>query len=206
MRFQTLKDQYDWKEIQAYYDNNRSWYDVMRQFNLDKNKLHAAVKQGLFISRARKQTYIQRGTVRQPMSDQARQNISNGMQRAVKEGRHKVTNPYGLRCKKIWHTNWQGEKVFLLGGWEQQVALFLDKNHIPWTRPKTGYRYIWQEKEHRYFPDFYLPDQDIYLEVKGYRTARDEQKWLQFPGKLMIIDRNNIHKLQDTLPFCSCRS
>ena len=32
-----------------------------------------------------------------------------------------------------------------------------------------------------YTPDFYLPDEDIYIEIKGYKTIKDEAKWSQFP-------------------------
>lgn len=28
-----------------------------------------------------------------------------------------------------------------------------------------------------YFPDFYLPESDMWIEVKGYETERDIAKW-----------------------------
>ena len=43
-----------------------------------------------------------------------------------------------------------------------------------------------------YIPDFYLPDYDIYLEVKGYWT--DAAKWkmkdimVRYPGKIRLLE------------------
>ena len=34
---------------------------------------------------------------------------------------------------------------------------------------------------HRYTPDFYLTDLKQYVEIKGYKTAKDQAKWDQFP-------------------------
>lgn len=38
---------------------------------------------------------------------------------------------------------------------------------------------------------------NVYIEVKGYKTKRDEAKWSQFLGVLLIIDKTNIKKLEN---------
>jgi hypothetical protein len=75
----------------------------------------------------------------------------------------------------------------LKGRWELLVAEWLDKNNINWTNKISGFNYFWNSGEHIYFPDFYLIDYDIYLEVKGYETERDRMKWKYFPKKLVIL-------------------
>jgi len=50
--------------------------------------------------------------------------------------------------------------------WELELAMRLDKLEIRWTRPEP-LKYQLNEKVHHYFPDFYLPDRDIYLDPKN---------------------------------------
>lgn len=57
--------------------------------------------------------------------------------------------------------------VQLHSSYETRVAIDLDANNIRWTRPAP---IIWRDtngENHRYYPDFYLPDLDIYLEPKN---------------------------------------
>jgi hypothetical protein len=52
-------------------------------------------------------------------------------------------------------------------------------------------------KSHRYFPDFYLPETEEYIEIKGYKTERDEAKWKYFPKdkKLTILFGTELKEL-----------
>ena len=38
-----------------------------------------------------------------------------------------------------------------------------------------------------YKPDFYLVDENLYIEVKGYETDLDHDKWSQFPHQLKVL-------------------
>lgn len=83
----------------------------------------------------------------------------------------------------------------LKGSWELATAQWLDSLGILWESEVNPQLYFWNGSEHLYFPDFYLPDENIYLEVKGYKRDRDEAKWSSFVGNLVIIDKNVIHQL-----------
>lgn len=37
----------------------------------------------------------------------------------------------------------------------------------------------------------------MYVEVKGYKTDRDEAKWSHFPERLVVIDSKLIHNLDE---------
>ena len=50
-----------------------------------------------------------------------------------------------------------------------------------------------------YIPDFYLPDTDEYIEVKGYETRRDAAKWAAFPHRLTVVKEADIRKLEGPL-------
>jgi len=86
--------------------------------------------------------------------------------------------------------NYKGFK--LKGSWELITALFLNKRKIKWTNKIKPFNYFWKNKNHLYFPDFYLPKYKLYIEVKGYETKRDRAKWKNFPKKLLILKNNEI--------------
>jgi len=83
----------------------------------------------------------------------------------------------------------------LRGTWELKVAMYLDSIDIKWTNHVNSFSYIYENKERQYYPDFYLPDHDIYIEVKGYETERDVAKWSSIDN-LLVIKKKEINKIQ----------
>lgn len=78
--------------------------------------------------------------------------------------------------------------------WEVIVAKFLDKNNIKWIRPLNGFEYIWNNSIHIYYPDFYLIDYNLYIEVKGYIRDRDLFKWKTIPN-LIVLKKEEINNI-----------
>ena len=78
--------------------------------------------------------------------------------------------------------------------WEVIVAKFLDKNNIKWIRPLNGFEYIWNNLIHIYYPDFYLTDYNLYIEVKGYIRDRDLFKWKTIPN-LIVLKKEEINNI-----------
>ena len=65
--------------------------------------------------------------------------------------------------------------ILLDSSWELELAKRLDELEIKWVRPEP---IKWTDKEdiaHNYFPDFYLPKYDLYLDPKN-KHARNVQK------------------------------
>jgi len=61
-----------------------------------------------------------------------------------------------------------GEIVLLDSSWEEILAKRLDHCNIEWIRPKETLKWIDSKNvEHNYFPDFYIPKHDIYLDPKN---------------------------------------
>ena len=91
-----------------------------------------------------------------------------------------------------WHTSianrmrysYDGE--ILHGKWEVAFAEWCDANNIPWKRCKRSFKYIFDGKERRYTPDFYLIDSEEFIEIKGYQKEKDVAKWSQFPKDLKL--------------------
>ena len=105
-----------------------------------------------------------------------------------------------------WHTSrtFEYNGIKLDSSYEVTFAQDLDKNNIKWERPKP-LLYKLNEVEHRYYPDFYLPEYDVYVDTKNdYLINRVNPKFgitdvekinlvmEQNKVKIYILDKNNL--------------
>lgn len=74
--------------------------------------------------------------------------------------------------------------------WELAYVIFNLEHGIEFKRNKKGFKYIYNNKSHRYFPDFI--EDNIYIEIKGYTNKLWEAKKNQFPHKLKVIGKETI--------------
>lgn len=107
-------------------------------------------------------------------------------------------------CSQIWHqgSNHQryGKKCALAkparyngmcfrSKWEAELAKYLDSKSIRWY-------YEWKRfyfKDCSYLPDFYLPDYDLYVEVKGLMRpegAKRISRFMNTYGNLIVVGRD----------------
>jgi len=80
--------------------------------------------------------------------------------------------------KSTWYISPIAGRVHLESSWELKLAKDLDFNLINWNRPKRSF--VWISKKqtsHKYYPDFYLPDYDCYIDPKNeFLQMQDEFK------------------------------
>lgn len=106
-----------------------------------------------------------------------------------------------------WHTSrtFDYKGIKLDSQYELDVAKELDENQIKWERPTY---FIWKDEngiEHRYYPDFYLPEYNVYLDPKNdylinNKSVRfgitDTEKIKlvceQNEIRIVILDKNNL--------------
>lgn len=120
------------------------------------------------------------------MNDKFKLNRSNEMHKRYASGWEAKAG----RCKKIDYISPIAGKIKVDGTWELKVCTYLDKNNYIWIRNKKRFEYIDNLNKHRtYCPDFYLKNENLYIEVKGYITDLDKIKWNQFTEKLEIWDK-----------------
>ena len=127
--------------------------------------------------------------------------MSNEQKAEVKE---KISKTCSEKAKSgKWHKSvaknmhYKYNDIDLDGSWEYKYAIWLDKNNIKWIRPTIRFEYHLDNKIHYYTPDFYLLETDEYIEVKGYKTAKDDAKWAEFPAdkKLKILFKKDLKEL-----------
>mgnify|MGYP000524466618 CR=1 FL=1 len=122
-----------------------------------------------------------------------RQKHADAMLEAVRK--HPDSYTKNNVCGRVKIVEYNGIK--LKGKWELKVAKWLDGQNIYWQNEPSGFPYHWNNADRLYFPDFYLPEHNIYIEVKGYKTERDEAKWTQFTERLVVIDKKYIDNLEE---------
>lgn len=81
--------------------------------------------------------------------------------------------------------------------WEYEVAVNLDTNNIKWSRPSPLLYRDSSNQQRRYYPDFYLPEYNIYLDPKNdYVKKLDEDKikrvQLQNSVKVILLGKSQL--------------
>ena len=103
------------------------------------------------------------------------------------------------RRKKLWSkqsefTRKDGTVIIMDSTWEVMMANRLNELEVAWIRdPNMKLEYKTRGgRKRNYIPDFYLPDLDLYIEVKGYWTDAAKHKMKDIikrnPGKICILE------------------
>jgi len=121
-------------------------------------------------------------------SDETRKKISLLISEKVKNG--------------TWHCSFSKSRtheyknVKFHRKWELKFAMFLDNLNIEWIRTKRKFPYTFENKRKYYTPDFWLPEFETFIEIKGHPTLKDKEKWMQFKEKLLVISGKDLIELE----------
>jgi hypothetical protein len=84
------------------------------------------------------------------------------------------------------------EGIMYQSSWELAwIAYHLD-HKINFRRCTEFFEYEYEGKKSKYYPDFFLEDEQTYVEIKGFMTARVESKIQSVKGKIVVIEKNKI--------------
>jgi hypothetical protein len=116
----------------------------------------------------------------------------------------KKTGPRSLEDKeKIAKNNKGGrgkqgkyKNIYCNSSWELAYLIYCFDNNIKIQRNTQGFEYIFNGMKFHYFPDF-IKENDTYVEIKGYKNERYNDKISQFKNKLEIIDKEKIKPYLD---------
>lgn len=104
---------------------------------------------------------------------------------------------YSGRGIKSWFTKQDGRRIRLRSTYESRIVNIFENDNIQWEYEIRVYLNdaIWH-------PDFYLPEYDMYVEVKGWLTDDAKHKLILFnklyPNKkLQIIELKDIILLEN---------
>ena len=144
--------------------------------------------------------------------DSFRKSIENGTYKPVGRKHTEAEKKHLSECAKKnclggWHTSKTIEYkcIKLDSKYEFEVAKELDDNQVKWERPTY---FLWEDTDgvkHRYYPDFYLPEYNVYLDPKndylinnkskrfGITDVEKIEKVKQQNGiRIIILDKENL--------------
>jgi hypothetical protein len=164
----------NWAEIQIFYNKNKTFADVMKEYNLTTYAVSTAIKRGLLKTRTRQETLNIRGTrykfSKEQLSAYAKQrNLGGYRANAGKSKKFKAKDTFG-------------KEVTLQSTYELRMSQLLNELNIKWVRPKAL-----KYNNKNYFADFYLTEYNVYLDTKNDYLARLDVGKIQ-----QVITENNV--------------
>lgn len=81
--------------------------------------------------------------------------------------------------------------------WEVLFYNWCFLNSIKCLRCQNYFLYTWEDNQRNYFPDFYLPELKVYVEIKGYETQQDLAKWSSVKETLIILREKEIKRIKN---------
>lgn len=105
------------------------------------------------------------------------------------------------------YKHFQYKDIWMDSSWEVELAKFLDLKQIEWERDRKKHMFWWIDSDginRRYYPDFYLPKYNLYLDPKNkYKMKNDKfkiQRVVEINGiKLICGSLDDIKKQLDFL-------
>jgi hypothetical protein len=95
----------------------------------------------------------------------------------------------GGRSKKGWYKNFWCES-----SWELAWVVYNLEHNIKFERNKKGFKYIFENVESLYYPDFILETGE-YIEIKNYETECVKAKIKYFPYKLKLLYEKDLKEV-----------
>lgn len=105
------------------------------------------------------------------------------------------------RRLNIYYTNPNDNTTVLLeSSWELEIAKFLDENNIRWIRPKFIRWFDETTNKNRlYYPDFYLPDLNLYLDPKNPTAVAKSEYKMSVVSKLIPLVYGGLDLIKETV-------
>jgi len=125
--------------------------------------------------------------------------------RKIKLGKKVPTNS-GKNCylygrvpehsKRVKYNN-----IKMRSSWEAKYAQYLDRQNIKWLYEPKAFELVVNKKETTYTPDFYLPETDEYIEIKGWWRDNSKIKFKVFKQqynkiKIKVFGVQELRKLK----------
>ncbi len=117
------------------------------------------------------------------------------------ENRKKISMANKGKCGGIRNGGGFGKMGWYRGyychsSWELAWVIYNLEHNITFKRNIMGFKYVFNQQESLYYPDFILED-NSYVEIKGYAKERDYAKFQYFPYKLKILHKEDLKDVFD---------
>lgn len=94
------------------------------------------------------------------------------------------------------HIEINGNLIWLDSSYEYRFVSLLNKLGIHWIKNHKKFPYQYADSTFMYIPDFYIPDLNLWIEIKGWIKDKDLAKWKNFPHRLIVIKLKELVRLE----------
>lgn len=136
------------------------------------------------------ETFRKSGRKRPPVAEETKIKISKAVK--GKTGGYREGSNKWRKC----FLEKDDKKIYLDSSYELRFVKLLESFDIKWERNYRKFFYEYKEQKRNYIPDFYLPEYDLWIEVKGWEKPIDKFKWSFFPFNLEIIRKEDLEYLE----------
>jgi hypothetical protein len=173
---------------QVHPSKTEAWFNAMRsKKGSGSNQWTKANQTGIpYVVREETRKKLSESGKKQVWSEERKANHRLAMAKAVADNPESYTSSNRGRTKQI-----VVDGIKFQGKWELEFYQYCKSTDVKICRSNEWFEYEWNGIR-KYFPDFYLPEYDLYVEVKGYETDRDRAKWKAFPKQLKVIRKQDI--------------
>lgn len=98
----------------------------------------------------------------------------------------------GGRGKKGWYKG-----IWCDSSWELAWVIYQLDHNIPFKRNTEGFEYEYLGEKRKYYPDFILLNDSVYVEIKGYHNNRFSAKLSYFKHTIVVLDKISIKPYLD---------
>jgi len=120
---------------------------------------------------------------------------------ANKHNSGKNHHNYGKSVKNIKKIKYGS--IWFRSSWEANFAKWCDLSGIKWEYEPKAFELIIKNKETTYTPDFYLPEFDLWIEIKGWwrRNGKNKFNWFKKNYKNIQLFQHNKLKNMSILRY-----
>lgn len=184
-----------WKEFQNYYDLGNSLAKCCSKFTTSMGAVFHAKSLGKVKTRNRSEAGLQAS---ENETEEQRANRILNVKAALKKTTKSVGGyrPGAGRSKKFKVIDSFGSPVCLQSSYEFLLYQILERNKIKWIRP-TFVTYELEGRKCKYFADFFLPDNRLYIDTKNDYLIKIDKKKIeavksQNKIKLIVLSKKEI--------------
>ncbi len=124
------------------------------------------------------------------MSDEMKLKTQKKLKNAINKRYDEGWDPKAGRAKKYKYKDFTVD-----GSWELEFCKWGDNIGLIYERNLDRFEYEFEGINRKYKPDFKL-NENLYVEIKGYQTDKDDAKWEQFPHNLIVLKRSQIDRIK----------
>lgn len=167
-------------------DELNKWISEKHQCKICGKEMTQKYGSGLFCSsicHSKNATRNIKNFVGKALTEEKEQERRNKLSKIAKQNKLGGYHPGSGRGKQGWYKGYWCDSSY-----ELAFVIYNVEHNIPFIRNKDKFEYTYENKKHKYIPDFKL--NDLYIEIKGFERPNDKFKYAACPNLKVMYEKD----------------